>query len=63
MDAALYTKILSDKNIIDLRKLIFKYPQADINELIELFASSVYKTLPVWDFKGSDVVYMENITQ
>ena len=30
MDAALFTKMLSDKNVLDLRKLGYKFPQADI---------------------------------
>ena len=30
MDAALFTKMLSDKSVLDLKKLGYKYPQADI---------------------------------
>lgn len=33
MDAALFTKMLSDKNVLDLRKLGYKFPQADIKSL------------------------------
>lgn len=62
MDAALYTKILSDKNILDLKKLSYKYPDVNMEELVDLFKSSVYKTLPLSDFNGSSLVYMENIT-
>ena len=36
MDAALFTKMLSDKNVLDLRKLGYKFPQADIKEFTEL---------------------------
>ncbi|MDR0491167.1 MAG: Fic family protein [Oscillospiraceae bacterium] len=60
MDAAIYAKILSDKSIVDLKKLGYKYPGVDIKELIELLKSSVYKTLPIWDFNGNEAVYMEN---
>ena len=63
VDAAIYAKILSDKSVIDLKKLGYKYPTIDIQELIELFKSSVYKSLPIWDFGGNNVVYMENIAQ
>lgn len=44
MDAALFTKMLSDKNVLDLRKLGYKYPQADIEEFTELLktASTVH---------------------
>ena len=63
MNASLFAKILSDKNVTDLKKLIYKYPDMDIEELIELFKTTVYKPLPIWDFNGREVVYMENITR
>ena len=63
MDAALYAKILSDKSITDLKKIKYKFPDADIKELIALLKSSVYKTMPIPDFSGNDLVYMENAAQ
>jgi len=63
MDAALYAKILSDKSITDLKKLQYKFPDANIKELVELLKASVYKPLPISDFAGNDVVYMENVAQ
>lgn len=63
MDAALYAKILSDKSIIDLKKIKNKFPDVDIKELIVLLKSSVYKTMPIHDFSGNDLVYMENAAQ
>ncbi len=63
MDAALYAKIMSDKSIIDLNKLGYKYADADMKELIELLKASVYKTIPVPDFSGNNLVYMENVAQ
>ncbi len=63
MDAALYAKILSDKSITDLKKLKYKYPDANIKELVEILKSSVYKTIPISDFAGNDLVYMENAAQ
>jgi Fic family protein len=63
MDAALYARILSDKNITDLKKIQYKFPGADIKELIELLRTSVYKTVSIPDFAGNDLVYMENVTQ
>jgi Fic family protein len=63
MDASLYVKILTDKNITDLKKIKYKYPDINIDEVIELFKSSVFKTLPLPDFSGNDLVFMENITQ
>ena len=63
MDAALFAKILSDKSLTDLNKLRYKYPDLDMEELVGLFRLSVYKTLPIWDFSGNDIVYMEYVAQ
>ena len=63
MEAALFAKILSDKSITDLKKLSYKYPGVDMGELTELFRASVYKALPILDFYGKHVVYMESIAK
>lgn len=63
MDATLFTKMLSDKHIRDLRKLSYKYADADINEFVEILKSGVYKKLPITDFRGKNLVYMDNIAQ
>lgn len=63
MDATLYAKILSDKNITNLKKLKYKYPEADLKEFIALLKTSVYKSITIMDFAGSYLVYMDNITQ
>lgn len=34
-----------------------------MKELIALLKSSVYKTMPIPDFSGNDLVYMENSAQ
>ena len=47
MDAALFTKMLSDKNVLDLRKLGYKFPQADIKEFTELLKNGFYHSLPL----------------
>ena len=36
MDAGLFARMLSDKSIIDLKKLGCKYPQADLKEFVSL---------------------------
>ena len=38
MDAALFTKMLSDKNVLDLRGLGYQFLQADIKEFTELLS-------------------------
>ena len=63
MDASLFTKMLSDKSVTDLKKLGYKYPQADIKEFVELLDTGFYKTLPLKDFNGGNLVYLESVTQ
>lgn len=60
MDAALFAKMLSDKSSTDLRKLSYKYPQADINEFVDaLKAGHFYTELPLPDAGGRPVVYLD----
>jgi len=63
MEAALYAKILSEKSILNLKKLKYKYPNMDIAELITVLKNSAYKTLPIWDFGGNELVLLEYIAQ
>lgn len=63
MDAELFANMLSDKNIIDFRKLGYKYPQADLKEFVELLKNGFYKTLPLKDFYGKNLVYLESVAQ
>jgi Fic family protein len=63
MDAAIYARILSDKSFTDLKKVKYKFPDADMNELIDLLKASVYKFIPIQDFAGNDLVYMENASR
>ena len=63
MDAALFAKMLSDKSIIDLKKLGYKYPQADLKEFIALLGNGFYKSLPLKDFNGKNLVYLDAVAQ
>lgn len=63
MDAGLFAKMLSDKNVLDLKKLGYKYPQADIKEFISLLETGFYKALPLKDFAGKSVVYLSGTAQ
>ena len=51
MDAGLFTKMLSDKSVTDLKKLKYKYPQADLAEFVSLLKGSFYHALPLKDFR------------
>ena len=63
MDAGLFASMLSDKSIIDLKKLGYKYPQADLTEFVELLGSGFYKPLPLKDFNGKNLVYLDSVAQ
>ena len=63
MDASLFTKMLSDKSIIDLKKLGCKYPQADLKEFVALLGSGLYKPLLLKDFNGKNLVYLDSVAQ
>ncbi len=63
MDAALYAKMLSDKNITDFKKLKYKYPDADMPEFFGLLKLSAYKTISLPGFAGEELVYLENAAQ
>ncbi len=63
MDAALFTQMLSDKYITDMKKLGYKYAQANMAEFIELLKAGFYRRLPLKDFNGTEIVYLEHIAQ
>lgn len=55
--------MLSDDHICDLKKLHYKYPQADLQEFIALLKNGFYKMLPLPDFTGEPLVFLESRTQ
>ncbi|OUP52908.1 cell filamentation protein Fic [Butyricicoccus pullicaecorum] len=63
MDAALFAKMLSDPMLVHLKKLKYKYPQANLSEFIALLQDGFYRPLPLHDFHGNPVVYLENAAQ
>ena len=63
MDAGLFARMLSDKSIIDLKKLGYKYSQADMKEFVTLLGNGFFKTLPLKDFNGGNLVYLESVAQ
>ena len=63
MDAVLFAKMLSDKHITDLKRLKYKYPDADIKEFVNLLKMGMYKELPIKDFSGNALVYLDSVAQ
>lgn len=63
MDAGLFAKMLSDKRIIDLKRLQYKYPEANLEDFVSILKMGFYKELPIRDFEGNKLVYLENVAQ
>jgi Fic family protein len=63
MEAALYAKILYEKSILNLNKLKYKYSNLEIAELISVLKNSAYTNLPIYDFAGDDIVFLDSIAQ
>ncbi len=63
MDAALFAKMLTDKSVLDWRKLGRKFPEADLREFAALLKNGFYRPLPLQDFDGGAVVYLESVAQ
>ena len=49
MDAKLFTQMLRDKNLIDLKKMQYKYSKDAVAELLDLLKDSVFLSLPLLD--------------
>ena len=63
MDALLFTKMLSDKSVTDLKKLGYKYPEANMQEFVALLQNGFYTSLPLKDFAGNQIVYLRQTAQ
>lgn len=61
MDAALYAKMLSDNSFTDLKKIQHKYTVAAVAEMIGLLRQTAYKAIPLKDFNGNELVYLEHL--
>lgn len=58
MDIKLFTQILNDKHFSDFKKLKYKYG-TDFVEFLCTVEELYYKTLPLYDFEGTEIVYMD----
>lgn len=59
MDTALFAQMLSDRHGTNLRKLRAKYPQADIQAFLSWLKSEVYRSVPLQDVRGENLVYLD----
>ncbi len=63
MDATLFAKMLADKDIIDLKKLGYKYPTASMGEFVSLLQEGFTKEVPLRDFHGNPIVFLPGVAQ
>ncbi len=59
MDIKLFTKMLKDKHFTDYQKMKYKYGE-DFNAFLQTIEELYYKPLPLSDFDGNALVFIEN---
>lgn len=59
MDIKVFTEMLKDKHFTDYKKMKYKYGEA-FNEFFVTLEELYYKVLPLSDFNGNDIVFIEN---
>lgn len=60
MEAGKFAAMLADKHLIDLKRMQHKYSAADVAEMMALLQKNFFKNLPLQDFDGQPLVYLEN---
>ena len=63
MDASAFAKMLSDPGMLDLKKMGYKYGQGDQQEFLTLLKRDFYQELPLHDFDGKPMVYLESVAR
>ena len=59
MDIKIFTKMLKDKHFTDYQKMNYKYGEK-FNTFLQTLEELYYKTLPLLDFDGNNIVFIEN---
>lgn len=59
MDIKLFSKMLKDKHFCNLEKMKYKY-SGDFAEFMQTLSELYYKELPILDFNGNNIVFIEN---
>lgn len=62
MDAKLFAEMINDKNISDLKKMQYKYGTGTVDEMLGIMKESFFTALPIKDFSGKPVVYLDAVT-
>lgn len=59
MDIKIFTKMLKDRHFTDYQKMKYKYSD-DFDAFLETLEELYYKTLPLSDFGGNSIVFIED---
>ena len=59
MDIKIFTKMLKDKHFTNYKHMKYKYGE-DFNAFLQTLEELYYKTLPLPDFDGNNIVFIEN---
>ena len=59
MEIKTFTKILKDKAFVDYKKMKYKYG-SDFDAFLKTLEELYYRTLPILDFDGAPLVFIEN---
>ena len=59
MDIKLFVKMLKDKHFTDYQKMQYKYGE-DFNAFLQSLGELYYKNLPLSDFDGNNIVFIED---
>ena len=59
MDIKIFTKMLKDKHFTDYQKMNYKYKE-DFKAFLETLEDLYYRPVPLSDFQGNSIVFVEN---
>ena len=60
MDGAQFAKMLSDKHLLELNRMEYKYSTVSVKEFAELLRQNFAQPLPLTDFSGNKLFYLPN---
>jgi Fic family protein len=63
MEATIFTTMLTDHHLTDLKKMQYKYSPERVAEFIAILKTFFYKEIPLPDFNQNLLVYLESHTQ
>ena len=59
MDIKIFTEMLKDKHFTEYEKMKYKYGEK-FNDFLKTLDDLYYKELPLYDFEGNNIVFIEN---